>query len=208
MWMGSSYPQDEMINYFEANDIREFKKINSMIANTQRQFSADQAARLISNIFTPPTVALPVMLMLALGTAPSFVLGLVWWLTATLGLSLIPFAIVVLGVRRGHYTTIHIPERAQRIVPLLLSLVSVLLTAILLLLEHASRPFMTTIISVLVCAIIALLITLRWKVSFHVASIVGAVTVLSFVFGPLWLVLSPLVLIVAWARWQLRAHTL
>jgi membrane-associated phospholipid phosphatase len=35
----------------------------------------------------------------------------------------------------------------------------------------------------------------------------GAVIVLGLVVGPLFYLLSPLVLLVGWARWQVRAHT-
>jgi len=35
----------------------------------------------------------------------------------------------------------------------------------------------------------------------------GAVTVFCLLFGFSFLLLSPLVLLVAWARWQVRAHT-
>jgi membrane-associated phospholipid phosphatase len=36
----------------------------------------------------------------------------------------------------------------------------------------------------------------------------GAITVFALLFGPRLLILSPLVLLVGWARWQVRAHTL
>jgi hypothetical protein len=36
----------------------------------------------------------------------------------------------------------------------------------------------------------------------------GAVTVLVLLFGPLFLLLSPLVVLVGWARWKVRSHTL
>ncbi|MBO0796063.1 MAG: hypothetical protein J2P36_34670, partial [Ktedonobacteraceae bacterium] len=37
--------------------------------------------------------------------------------------------------------------------------------------------------------------------------ITGAVTICCLLFGPALLVLSPLILLVGWARWNVRAHT-
>ena len=43
-------------------------------------------------------------------------------------------------------------------------------------------------------------VTLAWKVSMHVATLAGAVTIVAIVFGPQWLPLLLLVVLVGWAR--------
>lgn len=67
-----------------------------------------------------------------------------------------------------------------------------------------------TIIAVMLALAVATLVThlAKWKISFHLVGIAGAVTALSVLFGPLFLLLSPLVLLVAWARYEVHAHTI
>jgi hypothetical protein len=177
-----------------------------MLASIQRYVQIDRVARLIADLFTPPVVALPVLLAIAIGTASPRQVGIWWWITTTIGLSAIPFGFILLGARRGRYD-IHITQRDRRLIPLLVGLGSTILTSVVLLLEHASRPFMATIVSVIASALVFTMITVRWKISFHVGAITGAVTVLTMIFGPSLLLLTPLIFLVAWARWILRAHT-
>jgi hypothetical protein len=183
------------------------REIYTTLENKQQQPIATQTAQLLSYIFNPPLVMLPLLLVIAIGTANARLLGITWWLTATIGISIVPTIFVILGVRKGTYGDLFISERSHRIIPLLVGLICICLTSFILLAEHASRPFMLTIISVLVTSIIATLITSFWKISFHVAVITGAVTTLTIVFGLVWLLIAPLIPIVAWARWIVKAHT-
>jgi len=62
---------------------------------------------------------------------------------------------------------------------------------------------------VVIGVVIAMAIThgARWKVSLHLGGIAGSVTVFVLLFGPLLLVLTPLVALVGWARWRVGAHS-
>jgi hypothetical protein len=79
----------------------------------------------------------------------------------------------------------------------------------ILLAWHASRALLATVASVVIGVVIAMAIThgARWKVSLHLGGIAGSVTVFVLLFGPLLLVLTPLVALVGWARWRVGAHT-
>ena len=55
--------------------------------------------------------------------------------------------------------------------------------------------------------IISLAITLFWKMSIHVASVAGAIIILDLVFGFPIIVLTPLLILVGWARVELGDHT-
>jgi len=61
---------------------------------------------------------------------------------------------------------------------------------------------------VLVVCVLSLLITRYWKISLHLVGIAGAVTAFVLLFGPRLLWLTPLVVLVGWARFQVRAHTI
>lgn len=93
--------------------------------------------------------------------------------------------------------------------PLLFGIGCVIAVFLLLLLLHSSLAMIATITAVILALAVATLVTqlAKWKISFHLVGIAGAVTGLSLLFGPGFLLLSPLVLLVAWARWQVHAHT-
>jgi hypothetical protein len=55
---------------------------------------------------------------------------------------------------------------------------------------------------------IALGVTVRWKISLHVAAMTGAVIIVSQIFGAACILMLPLVVLVAWSRLELREHTL
>jgi hypothetical protein len=63
--------------------------------------------------------------------------------------------------------------------------------------------------TVVIGMVIAMAIThsARWQVSLHLGGIAGSVTDFVLIFGPILLVLTPLVALVGWARWRVGAHT-
>jgi membrane-associated phospholipid phosphatase len=83
----------------------------------------------------------------------------------------------------------------------------VVIAFVLLLALHAARPLIATMTAVIVVLLLATLITRFWKISLHLVGVTGAVTAYTLLFGPLFLVLSPLVVCVGWARWRVGAHT-
>ena len=66
-----------------------------------------------------------------------------------------------------------------------------------------------TLVAVIVEVAVATLITqvAKFKISLHIDSAAGAVTVFCLLVSPLFVVLAPLVGLVAWARWRLEAHS-
>jgi hypothetical protein len=167
-------------------------------------------ARDISEISNPLFVALPTFLVIALASAPNVLQALLWWIVAVAGISVTPYLFVRRGVRKGRYSDHHVSKREQRFVPLVLGTTATAIAFVLLIALHASRVLIATMIAVIVVLIIATAIThyWKWKISLHLVGVAGAVTVVVLTFGPLWLLLSPLVAMVAWARWKVGAHTL
>ena len=165
-------------------------------------------AGLISEGSNPLFVALPTFLVVALASAPDVHHALLWWGVAVVGISLAPFLFVLRGVLLGHFSDLHVSERSQRLSPLLFGLGCISGSFVLLLILHASRLLLATVTSVIIVLVIATVITRAWKISLHLVGAAGAVTVFVLMFGPLFLLLSPLVGMVAWARWRVGAHTL
>jgi len=173
--------------------------------------SGDRFAYWLSQITSPFVVGLALFGFVALSTATTVAEGLVWLAVIGAGL-LAPFGYIWWGVKSRRWGDIHVSRRSQRLVPLLISLVALggILAGLLTL--HASRPLVAVLVAVIIEFALATLITqvARYKISLHVDSAAGAVTVLCLLTSPGFLALVPLVALVAlvaWARWKMEAHS-
>ncbi len=162
----------------------------------------------LSQVASPFMVGLGTLAYVSLSTASAETDGL-GWLTVIGARLLVPYSLIWWGVRRGKWNDIHVSRRSQRLVPLLVGLVALggMLAALVIL--GASRPLVATLVAIIVELAVAALITqaAKFKISLHVDSAAGAVTVLCLLASPGFLAFSPLVALIAWARWKLEAHT-
>lgn len=165
-------------------------------------------ARLLSEIAHPLLVTLPTFLPLAFLTAPTLLQGLVWGAVTTCGFSLLPGLLILSGVKRGTYTDHLLSVRSQRLRPLFFSILCMATAWGILLLLQASRPLLATVTAVLIVVASGTAITCIWKISFHLIALTGCLTTYTLLFGPIMLLLAPCLLLVGWARWYVRAHTL
>ncbi len=88
-----------------------------------------------------------------------------------------------------------------------MGIVSALIGLILITTLGAPRELIALVVAMEVGLVISLAITLSWKLSIHVASVAGAIVILVLVFGPPYLLLTPVVALVGWARVELGDHT-
>lgn len=169
---------------------------------------ADRFAYWLSQISSPFVVGFGVFGYVALSTASTVTEGVEWFTVIVVGL-LVPFGYIWWGVKSKKWTDLHVSRRSERLVPLLVGLVALggMLSGLLLL--SASRPLVATLVAVIVSFALATLITqvAKYKISLHIYSAAGAVTVCCLLAGPVFLALSPPVVLIAWARWKLEAHT-
>jgi membrane-associated phospholipid phosphatase len=149
------------------------------------------------------------MLVLAplLGWHADKLAGLGWGAVAALFTAVLPTLILRLGARRRHWGDSHVRRRQDRILAAPGVMASVLTGTVLL--EALDAPAaVVVLVTAMVAVLIALLVvTFFWKVSVHSAVASGAVAVLTSVFGPWVLVLTPLVAAIGWSRVRLRCHT-
>jgi hypothetical protein len=185
------------------------------IAQQEKGFStppttnAEHIAHAISRITNPLFLVPPTFLFVALKTAPDLLHGFLWWAIICLGLSAAPILFIREGVRRGHYDDVHVSNRAQRTIPLLFGLLCMGLVFLLLVVLHATPALLATVTAALLALAIATVITHygKWKISLHLVGISGSVTVLFLLANPFFLCLSPLIVLVGWARWKVQGHT-
>ena len=144
-----------------------------------------------SSVFTPPVLRRGLLLG---GVASLFAGG-------------IPYAVLATGVRRGRFTDMHLSRREERPVMMAIGLASVTIGLGLMVLLDAPRELFALVGAMVAGVAVALVVSAFWKISIHTSVTAGSATILALVFGPWALVLTPLVIAVAWARVRLGAHT-
>lgn len=128
-------------------------------------------------------------------------------IAATTG-ALIPFGIVYALWRRQHLTDIHVAVRTQRAVPFVAALASGSLGVVALHLAGAPPQLVALGVVYVANGLLLALISLRWKISVHIAVLTAGITALALV-GPPTAVFALLVVPpVLWARLHRGRHTL
>lgn len=167
----------------------------------------EKAARLLTDVLAPANLVIALLLFFGWHSTNSLT-GIGWGLFAALFCGFIPLGIILFGVRRGGLTDKHIRIRTQRVVPMALSLVSVVAGVVLLYALHAPRDIAALVVAMLAGLVSALTVTVWWQISIHNAVAGGSAMILLLVFG---LAVLPAVLVAAaigWSRLVLKAHTL
>ncbi|MET9812332.1 phosphatase PAP2 family protein [Streptomyces sp. NPDC006355] len=165
-----------------------------------------RTARLITDTLAPANLVIAILLIIGWHSTSS-VTGLGWGLLAAVFCGGIPFAVIMLGVKRGHWTDKHVRVREQRAVPLVATMASVLIGISLLVVLQAPREVFALVVAMLVGLITTMMVTVWWKVSVHTAVAGGVVVILLLAYGAH---MAPLVLgvvAVGWSRVVLHDHT-
>ncbi len=152
-------------------------------------------------------------------------------LLATLGVSLVFFCLVpllyVVGlIRAGRVESLEVRDRKSRLGPLLVGIASYAVGALVLsrIVEGPALPLIVAFAALFpINTALILLINLRWKISLHMTSLAGFVSVLLFTALTVWrdlpagletaltlatvAPLLPLIPLLMWARVRVGAHT-
>ncbi len=165
-----------------------------------------QIAYWISQIGSPPLTGTVTALLIgfSLATSP----GWVWVLFYIALTILIPCAYITWLVYAGQAVDFHLPKREQRIRPLLLSLVTGIITWVVLYYEDAP-PILQMLAAINgVQMALFLVITFYWKISLHCTAATILAVVAIAIFGASAVPFTMSIPIIAWSRVYLRRHTL
>lgn len=164
--------------------------------------------RIVSDVFSPPVVWATLAFPIAFKDASNSGEGLLWAFTYIGMVCLIPLLFIVIQVKRGVITDLHLEVREQRIAPFLVTLIgSGLAFGILRLIATTSVMPAFALFSFIQLAIM-LGITLMWQISIHAICIAGATVTSGLLFGwSVGLLIAPLIIIVGLARIKLHRHT-
>jgi hypothetical protein len=163
-------------------------------------------ARAVTELLAPANLAVAQLLVVGWHSIPGPA-GLGWGLLAATFCGLLPYGVVIVGVRRRRWTDRHLRARQQRPIPFLTGIASALAGLAVLLALDAPRPLAALVVAMLTGLATLLLVTLWWKLSVHTAAASGTVAILALTFGPALTLTVPTVALVAWSRVRLGDHT-
>jgi membrane-associated phospholipid phosphatase len=163
-------------------------------------------ARAVTELLAPANLAVGQLLLVGWHSRPGPA-GLGWGLLAATFCGLLPYGIVIAGVRRQRWTDRHLRTRQQRPAPLLAGIASVVAGLAALVALDAPRQLVALVVAMLTGLAATLVVTLWWKLSVHTAAASGTVAILALTCGPALTLTIPTVALVAWSRVRLGDHT-
>lgn len=165
-----------------------------------------RVARVVTEVMSPVILIVAVTLIVAVHSA-GLARGLALGLIATFFAVGFPYALVLIGVRRGRLTDHHISRREQRPAMMAVALASVATGLLVLVRLDAPRALFALVVAMVAGLVVALAITSFWKISIHAAAAAGSVASLAILVSPWWVLVAPLVVLTGWARVEIRDHT-
>ncbi|HEU5369548.1 MAG TPA: phosphatase PAP2 family protein, partial [Ktedonobacterales bacterium] len=118
-----------------------------------------------------------------------------------------PLLLLVVAVVAGRVRNLDLDLRHERPWPMLIALGITVVGLAVLWALGAPRLLLILLLASLVGGTIALLITLRWKISIHAGGAAGAATVMALLYGAQALPLLAGVALIGWSRVALGKHT-
>ena len=166
-----------------------------------------RVARLVGEVLSPPPILVALALAVAWEASPTPAMAALWGGIVALSASLVPYALILRGVRRGRLSDRNISLREQRVRFGGVAIASLLAGLAVLAAFDAPAELVALLASIAVGVACGWVITLWWKISVHAAIAAGAATVLTLLFGAAGLAAWPLVALIAWSRVQVGDHT-
>jgi membrane-associated phospholipid phosphatase len=166
----------------------------------------DRSARLISNLFSPPLIALACIVVTALATRSESSL---FWILVFIALLIIPPTIFVLTlVHKGKVSDFHMNIREERARPLFAIFAYATIISLIMYLAGAPKLMLIVTAAALLQILFVFVITLKWKISGHCTSAAGLAFLTVALYGENVLPFTLIVPIIAWSRIRLGRHTI
>ncbi|MDE0315788.1 MAG: hypothetical protein OXM61_12860 [Candidatus Poribacteria bacterium] len=177
---------------------------------TQKTFSAFPAwiALGTSVVFSPFIVPIVTAIFVIYKHASTSQEVILWLTIVAIFVTVLPILAIAMLFRFSKVSNFHLPAKEERLIPLCLTLVSMILGTIILYQIGASQRIIWVCQVFIVNSIVFSVITPLWKISFHTSVTTSCIIVLMLLvnLNLVWLFL--LIPLIAWARVYRERHTL
>ena len=174
---------------------------------TQRKATGLRVAELVSLVGSPFLLAAVLLLIVSWHATHRVGAALGWAALAATFVTLGPLVLLLVAVSAGRVGNLDLDRRHERPWPMVIALGITVIGLTVLWLLGAPHLLLILLISTLIGGTIALLITLRWKISIHAGGAAGAATVMALLYGAVALPLLIGVGLIGWSRVVLGKHT-
>ena len=174
---------------------------------TENLSQSEKWAKILSFVFDGSFISIPIFIIICMIVVDDFLAALGWAFLCLIFGMLLPFLYIFFLYRKNKIYDIHIPEKSNRIKPLLFTLLSYISGLIVLYMLEAPIFLKVIFILTIVSTSILTAITYYWKISMHASWITFVVITFNVLLGPWMLLLLPLIPIIGWARVKARRHT-
>ena len=168
--------------------------------------NSDKLARFISTIFVPPSFTIIVVTLFAFILETETLQRIVTILVAFfLGFSAQIILFLILR-RRGKIIDLDASVKEERNYPFLIAVGFYAIGLIILILFKVNIITIAFWFCYISNTLLTILINKYWKISAHAMGVSGPLATVTYVFGPLALVFSVIVILVGWSRMHLKVH--
>ena len=174
---------------------------------TQRKATGLRVAELVSVVGSPFLLAAALLLIVSWHATHRVGAALGWAALAATFVTLGPLVLLLVAVSAGRVGNLDLDRRHERPWPMVIALGITVIGLTVLWMLGAPHLLLILLISTLIGGTIALLITLRWKISIHAGGAAGAATVMALLYGAVALPLLIGVGLIGWSRVVLGKHT-
>ncbi len=174
---------------------------------TKREALALRAAEWVSLAGSPFLLAALLLLIVSWHATHRVWPTLGWAALAAAFVTVGPLILLAVAVSAGRVGNLDLDLRHERPWPMVIALGITVVGLMVLWMLGAPHLLLILLISTLIGGTVALLITLRWKVSIHAGGAAGAATVMALLYGAQALPLMIGVALIGWSRVVLGKHT-
>ena len=168
--------------------------------------TSDKLARFISTLFVPPSFTIIVFTLFAFVLETESLKKIVTILVAlTLGFTAHIILFVVFR-RRGRIIDLDASVKEERTTPFFISVGFYIIGLIILIVFDVSIITIAFWFCYISNTLVTIFINKHWKISAHAMGASGPLAAVTFVFGPVALVFTLLVILIGWARIHLKVH--
>ena len=171
-------------------------------------FFSHKIARFISTLFVPPSFTIIIYSIFAFQLESESVKQLATIINAIVFGFIAPIVLFLILRKKGKLSDQDASIKEERTFPFLIAIGFYLLGLLLMIkfdLNIISIAFWFCYIS---NTLITIIINKYWKISAHAMGAAGPFAAVVFAFGSVGLVMLPIVILVGWARIELKCHTL
>lgn len=170
--------------------------------------SKEKLALMISGVFTPPLLAVVVIVGIAWYYAEN-ITEVATWSAIGIGLTIVPPTIYIyIAHKIGKLKDISLSDREERFTPIAVALLGSIVGMLILNKHDAPDGIKIVGYIMLVELGLIMLVSQFWKISVHMITLSTVVTIFVLLYSKIAIVLYLLIFPVAWARIYRKKHTL